>query len=376
MSVASREQELVEGSSKGKRRPKSNWREISLVQQYTLVKQIGKGGFSEIWLGEHKESGQQVAVKVVDLGMEDLEESEIANLIAEAKFLRTMDCPFLVKCLDMTHDEQWLVLVLEYLAGGEMLAHLHKVKKYTEVDAAKLFAQVVSAISYLHNLNLMHRDIKPENVMFTHPVEAFEAEGKPLRVKVIDMGMSALYSPSKEVRGCIGTCGFVAPEIWNDAPHMLSGDVYALGVMLFIMLTGRTPHSGLDIRTMAYCSKRIDEAAGLRDERYLNLSADAKDLLLKMLADDPKARPTCLEVLKHPFMTADESNAAAHREMGDLVRNRMRDLARIRRMHGLQFALRMAKKQGADKQALLNALEQRRLKLAAAAAEHHHAGGG
>ena len=57
--------------------------------------------------------------------------------------------------------------------------------------------QVVSAISYLHNLNLMHRDIKPENVMFTHPVEAFEAEGKPLRVKVIDMGMSALYSPSK-----------------------------------------------------------------------------------------------------------------------------------------------------------------------------------
>ena len=57
--------------------------------------------------------------------------------------------------------------------------------------------QVVSAISYLHNLNLMHRDIKPENVMFTHPVEAFEAEGKPLRVKVIDMGMSALFDPNK-----------------------------------------------------------------------------------------------------------------------------------------------------------------------------------
>ena len=68
----------------------------------------------------------------------------------------------------------------------------------------------------------------------------------------------------------------------------------------------------------------------LFDGRYLNLSADAKDLLLKMLADDPKARPTCLEVLKHPFMTADESTAAAHREMGDLVRNRMRDLAQLR----------------------------------------------
>ena len=64
--------------------------------------------------------------------------------------------------------------------------------------------------------------------------------------------------------------------------------------------------------------------------RYRALSADAKDLLLKMLADDPKARPTCLEVLKHPFMTADESNTAAHREIGDVVRRRMSDLAQLR----------------------------------------------
>ncbi|KAG2444853.1 hypothetical protein HXX76_001594 [Chlamydomonas incerta] len=345
---------------------KATWRSNPLVEHYNLVKQIGKGGFSEIWLGEHKETGQQVAVKVVDLKNEDLEQSEVTNLIAEAKFLRTMDCPFLLKCLETSHDDEWLVLILEYLSGGEMLEHLHKVKKYTEMEAAKLFAQVVSAISYLHNLNLMHRDIKPENVMFTHPVEVFEAEGKPLRVKVIDMGMSALYDPNKEVRGCIGTPGFVSPEIWNDAPHTPAGDVYALGVMLFIMLTGRKPFAGMDIRMMTYCNKPIKEAPGLQDERYLNLSTEAKDLVMKMLADDPKARPTCLEVLKHPFMTADESNAAAHREMGDLVRNRMRDLAQLRRVHGLQFALRLARKQGADKDAFLGALEQRRLKLSEA----------
>ena len=73
----------------------------------------------------------------------------------------------------------------------------HQVHNYTERQAANLFAQVVSAISYLHNLNLMHRDIKPENVMFTAPVNDCEAAGAPLRVKVIDLGMSAQFDPKK-----------------------------------------------------------------------------------------------------------------------------------------------------------------------------------
>ncbi|GIL50852.1 hypothetical protein Vafri_6844 [Volvox africanus] len=336
---------------------------MPLVSKYELIKQIGKGGFSEIWLAEDVGSRERVALKVVDLTNPDLEAAEVANLVAESKFLRSLDCPFLLRCQETDASEEWLVLVLEYMAGGEIMDHIHKVKKYTEADAAKLFAQMVSAISYLHNLNLIHRDIKPENVLFVRPVEECEAEGKPLRIKVIDLGMAALYDPQKPIRGCIGTPGFVSPELWHEEPHAPACDIYALGVVLFIMLTGRKPHSGADIRLMTYCNKSILEAPGLRDERFLSLSSAARELLLAMMADDPRVRPTCMEVLRHPFITAVDSNAEAHREIEESVRRRMRELAQLRRIHGLRFALQLQKPRGADHMEFLQALEQRRLKL-------------
>ncbi|GLC43239.1 hypothetical protein PLESTB_001495300 [Pleodorina starrii] len=342
-------------------KPPTDWRKIPLVTEYELIKKIGKGGFSEIWLSKHKQTKEVVAIKVVQLSFADLEPEEVSTLLAEAKFLRTLDCPYLVGCKATSHTKDWLILVLEYCSGGELLDHLHKVMKYTEAEAAKLFAQIVSAISYLHNLNLIHRDIKPENVMFTSPVEECEAAGRPLRVKVIDLGMAMIYDPKKEVLGCVGTPGFVAPETWNDKPQTLAMDIYSLGVMLFIMLTGRKPHSGADIRRMTYCKKSIHDAPGLKDERFLSLSSAARELLLAMLADDPRDRPSCMEVLRHPFITAVDSNAEAHREMSAEVRRRMRDLHRIRRLHGLGYALRPL--QGAGKEALLASLDRRRLKL-------------
>ncbi|PNW88566.1 hypothetical protein CHLRE_01g034900v5 [Chlamydomonas reinhardtii] len=341
-----------------------DWRQHPLAKQFNLIKRLGRGGYSEVWHAVHKGTGETRALKVVALDDPELLPGDLAILRAEAKFLLTLDCPYLIKCYETTHDGVHLFLVLEMLTGGELLDHIHKVHNYTERQAANLFAQVVSAISYLHNLNLMHRDIKPENVMFTAPVNDCEAAGAPLRVKVIDLGMSAQFDPKKLVREATGTPGFAAPELFNGGAQTPACDVYSLGVVLFIMLIGRPPHSGTDIRYLTYSDKSIKDAPGLQDARYRALSADAKDLLLKMLADDPKARPTCLEVLKHPFMTADESNTAAHREIGDVVRRRMSDLAQLRRLHGLRYAMHMSRPTTeADKRALVATMAQRQHRL-------------
>ncbi|KAG2496223.1 hypothetical protein HYH03_005821 [Edaphochlamys debaryana] len=244
-----------------------------------------------------------------------------------------------------------------------MFEHITKLKRYDEAMAAKLFAQIVSAVSYLHNLNIVHRDIKPENVMFVTPVEECEAAERPLKIKIIDLGLSAKLDPKKPTTGLVGTPGFLAPEVWRNRPHTPALDVYALGVVLFVMLTGRNPHSGADLRTMAYIKKPIREAPGLQDERFQSLSQPARELCLAMMADSPKDRPTCLEVLRHPFIAAVDSNMDAHREMGDVVRRRMRDLAKLRRLHGLRYAMHAHRPEGTDDKAFLEVLDRRRLRL-------------
>ncbi|KAG2496221.1 hypothetical protein HYH03_005819 [Edaphochlamys debaryana] len=359
---------VAKPAPKPKPRPATSWRDMPILQSYMLKKKVGKGGFSEVYLGEHKESKELYAVKVVQLACADLDADEIANLIAEAKYLQSLDCPYLLKCREYATNGDWLVLVLEYMTGGEMFDHIFQVKKYTEAMAAKLFAQVVSAVSYLHNLNIIHRDIKPENILFTEPVEESEAAGKPLRIKIIDLGMAAHFSAETPITGCVGTPGFVSPEVWHDKPHTFAMDVYALGVVLFIMLTGRKPHSGYDIRMMTYCDIPILNSPAMSDERFLSLSQPARELCLAMMADSPKDRPTCLEVLRHPFIAAVDSNGDAHREMGDVVRRRMRELTQLRRLHGLRYAMHAHRPEGTDDKAFLEVLDRRRLRLKNAAA--------
>ncbi|KAG2489465.1 hypothetical protein HYH03_012101 [Edaphochlamys debaryana] len=332
-------------------RPPTDWRDIPLLQQYYLTKQIGKGGFSEVWAAKTKESTEPgskapevVAVKVVQLTCADLEPEEIATLLAEAKFLRNLDCPYLLKCREVVATKDWLVLVLEYLTGGEMFQHIHKIKKYDEMEAARLFAQL-------------------ENIMFTMPVEKAEAEGKPLRIKIIDLGMSAQYDAKKPLIGCVGTPGFVSPEVWHDKPHTFALDVYALGVVLFVMLTGRKHFNNAEIKNMTYLNRSIKDAPGLQDERFLSLSEPAKQLLMAMLADSPEERPTCMEVLHHPFITAVDSDQEAHRQIGEGVRKRMRELAQLGRVRGLQYALRAPKPGSGDHRALMQELEARRRRL-------------
>ncbi|KAG2488174.1 hypothetical protein HYH03_013316 [Edaphochlamys debaryana] len=342
----------------------AKWWHHPLVVRHKLVKRIGKGGFSEVWLAEDLETGERKALKVVRLTDPDLQEGDAAVLLAEAKFLRTLDCPYLVKCSETAATPDHLFLLLELLTGGELLDNVHQIKAYSEAQAARLFAQLVSAISYLHTLNLMHMDIKPENVMFESPVEECEEQGRPLRIKVIDMGMSTQYDPNKPIREATGTPGFAAPELFNGGCQTPASDVYSLGVVLFIMLTGRKPHSGHDIRCLTYSDIPICRAPGLKDQRFLSLSSDAQDLLLKMLADSPRDRPSCLEVLRHPFIAAVDSNMDAHRQISEVVRRRMRELAQLRRLHGLRYAMHMHRPANNEEaRRMVEAMDQRGFRM-------------
>ncbi|KAG2444845.1 hypothetical protein HXX76_001586 [Chlamydomonas incerta] len=395
-----------EGTSRDLKRL-SDWRGHPTLRQYDLEKHVADGGFSEIWLARHRGTGAPVCLKVVNLRKPGLRPEDAEVLRGEARYLRNLDHPSLLRCSDVFETKYHMVMILEYLTGGEMLDHLHRVEHYSEMEAGRLFAQVMSAVAYMHNLNIVHRDIKPENVMFARPVDDCAAAGKPLRVKLIDLGMAAVLpsdapgapeldggrslqrrqaaSKAKAggkgkagqsrivpLTGVLGSPGFIAPEVVAGAQHSFAMDVYSLGVMLFVMLTGRKPWGMREVRSLEYARHRIANAPGLQDPSFRSLSAEAKDLLLRMLADDPRARPTAAAVMRHPFIARALAAAAKPGGRGgedlqprldEVVKRRMLQLASLRRFRGLAFAMMSSPQEGQQLSEFMKGVAERRKAL-------------
>ncbi|GLI60687.1 hypothetical protein VaNZ11_002889 [Volvox africanus] len=369
----------------------SDWRAHPTLREYDLEKHLADGGFSEIWLVRSRLSGAEQCLKVVNLCKPGLLPEDVDILRGEARFLRLLDHPSLLCCRDVFETKYHMVMILEYLSGGQMLDHLHQVEHYSEAQAARLFAQVASAVAYMHNLNIVHRDIKPENVMFVRPLEECVSKGRSPRVKLIDLGMAAVLVPPETPeeaaaatrarkqqrrhggpaaapppprreapRGCMGSPGFIAPEVIHGSVHTLSMDVYALGVLLFAMLTGRKPWSLKDSRNLSYAERSIIEAPGLKDPIFLSLSSAARELVLAMMADDPRVRPSSAEVLRHPFMTQSLSAGGGTAALDDVIKRRMAQLASLRRFRGLSFAMMASRQEGQDLADFTKQLTERR----------------
>ncbi|KAL6760960.1 hypothetical protein V8C86DRAFT_1826029 [Haematococcus lacustris] len=319
----------------------ADWRQHPYLAAYELQHVIGEGGFSEVWLALHKLTKQKVVIKAVYLSKPGLRPEQAVILEAEAKFLRLLDHPHIVRCHSVLESKYDLVLVLEYLEGGELLEHLQTVHHFNEGQAAALFRQVVEAVAYMHGLNLLHRDIKPENVMFKRPVAAYHAAGKAPKVKLIDLGMAGVLGTkaSGMLHGCMGSPGFMAPEVVRGGRHSEAMDVYGLGVLLFVMLTGRKPFNLRDVQSLQYAHCSIREAPGLQDPVFLRTSLAAQDLIVRMLADAPEQRPTAKQVLAHPWISGANGPAPQRPVIDALVRRRMAQLASLRQHRGLAFAL-------------------------------------
>ncbi|KAI8466231.1 MAG: hypothetical protein J3K34DRAFT_524685 [Monoraphidium minutum] len=274
-----------------------DWRQHPMLQQYRLIRQLGEGGFSEVHLAECVATGKQVALKVVFLGRRDLTPEQRRILAGEAKILRMVSHPNVIRCLEVVDAAGGgaAVIVMEALGGGEVLRQLGALDAYSEETAAQVFAQLMSGVAYLHSLGLMHRDVKPENLLLAKPAGHYAAKGRPPKVKLIDLGMAGVYRPRAPQRGCMGSPGFIAPEVVRGAPHTPAMDIYSCGVLLFVMLVGRRPWDGPDSASLQYAVQRVDAAPGLRDRRYGALGPEARGLLRWMLSDLARERPTAAQ---------------------------------------------------------------------------------
>jgi serine/threonine-protein kinase len=258
------------------------------LDAYGVIAEIARGGMSTVYLGEDLATGERVAIKTLDafhVGHSEM----VHRLLGEHELARRARHPGLleIRCAEQTrHGIPYLVM--EYLDGESLGALVDRTTLPLPAILA-IAAQVASAIAALHAAGVMHCDIKPDNVFVLHEPGP---DGGP-QVKVIDYGVARLVDDPPIAEGTVfGTPAFMAPEQWHGAPTTKS-DVYALGCVLYELVTGEPVFSGALPQLM---TAHRDRLAARPSTRRADLPPALDDLIMRALAKDPAMRPTMADI--------------------------------------------------------------------------------
>ncbi|KAM6176942.1 serine/threonine-protein kinase DCLK3 [Erethizon dorsatum] len=284
------EESKPERSSGRKLRP-SGIIAADVEKHYETGRVIGDGNFAVVKECRHRETRQAYAMKIIDKsklkGKEDIIDSEIL-------IIQSLSHPNIVKLHEVYEMEMEIYLIMEYVQGGDLFDAIIESVKFPEPDAALLIMDLCKALVHMHDKNIVHRDLKPENLLVQRN------EDKSTTLKLADFGLA-----KHVVRPIFTVCGtptYVAPEILSEKGYGLEVDMWAAGVILYILLCGfppfRSPERDQDELFNIIQLGHFEFLAPYWD----NISDAAKDLVSRLLVVDPKKRYTAHQVLQHPWM--------------------------------------------------------------------------
>ncbi len=273
---------------------RSIMRELSEIpQEYAAKKLLGHGRYGRVLLGESSETHQQVAIKAISKENTDFTTSRLRE---EIDILSQVDHPNIVKYLEHFESDKYLYIVMEYCSGGDLFHQIVQREKFSEAEAAGIIQDILRGINHCHHMGIIHRDLKPENIMYS-------AEGV---IKIIDFGLS-MKEKSYSSEKLAGTAYYIAPEILRDEIFTKACDIWSLGILLHILLSGYVPIAG---GTIEEIYDRIMEYKGpsFVGDAWNSVSAEAKDLVRQMLNPDYEKRISAAEALKHPWFNLQKSD--------------------------------------------------------------------
>ncbi|KAL6471107.1 hypothetical protein MHYP_G00197570 [Metynnis hypsauchen] len=255
------------------------------IGNYRLLKTIGKGNFAKVKLARHILTGREVAIKIID--KTQLNPTSLQKLFREVRIMKGLNHPNIVQLFEVIETEKTLYLIMEYASGGEVFDYLVAHGRMKEKEARAKFRQIVSAVHYCHQKNIVHRDLKAENLLL-------DSESN---IKIADFGFSNEFTLGNKLDTFCGSPPYAAPELFQgkkyDGPEV---DIWSLGVILYTLVSGSLPFDGQNLKELR---ERV-----LRGKYRVPfyMSTDCESILRRFLVLNPTKRCSLEQIMKDKWM--------------------------------------------------------------------------
>ncbi|XP_058645954.1 calcium/calmodulin-dependent protein kinase type II subunit beta isoform X25 [Onychostoma macrolepis] len=262
------------------------------TDEYQLYEELGKGAFSVVRRCVKLCTGQEHAAKIINT--KKLSARDHQKLEREARICRLLKHPNIVRLHDSISEEGFHYLLFDLVTGGELFEDIVAREYYSEADASHCIHQILESVNHIHHHDIVHRDLKPENLLLA-------SKCKNAAVKLADFGLAIEVQGDQQAWfGFAGTPGYLSPEVLRKEAYGKPVDIWACGVILYILLVGYPPFWDEDQHKLYQQIK-----AGAYDfpsPEWDTVTPEAKNLINQMLTINPAKRITAQEALKHPWV--------------------------------------------------------------------------
>ncbi|XP_026774689.3 death-associated protein kinase 2 isoform X1 [Pangasianodon hypophthalmus] len=263
---------------------------------YEIGEELGSGQFAIVKRCKEKSTGVEYAAKFIKKRQSRASRRGVRReeIEREVNILQQLQHPNIISLHDVYENRTDVVLILELVSGGELFDFLAQKESLSEEEATEFLKQILDGVHYLHSKKIAHFDLKPENIMLLD-------KNVPLpRIKLIDFGLAHKIEDGVEFKNIFGTPEFVAPEIVNYEPLGLPADMWSIGVITYILLSGASPFLGESkqetLANISAVSYEFDE------EFFSSTSELAKSFIRQLLTQDTRKRLTIEGALNHPWI--------------------------------------------------------------------------
>lgn len=264
--------------------------------KYEIYEELGRGRFGVVFKVKEKDTGEHFAAKFVRCRKNE-EKQKVRD---EIEIMNSLEHPKLLQLAAAYENPREIIMAMEYIGGGELFEKVVADDfTLTERDCMLFMRQICSAIGYMHSKDIVHLDLKPENILCRSK--------KSHQIKIIDFGLTRKLKPGEDVRILFGTPEFVSPEVINYEPVTTTSDMWSVGVVCYVLLSGLSPFMGdTDVETFANIS---GIAYDFDDEAFDPISDDAKDFIRRLLIKNQRKRMSAAECLDHKWLAQVEKTS-------------------------------------------------------------------